>query len=70
MDADDKEIANFKLQQAKLVRTYATSRACNQQAHKALFLPEFLRELFIRSSNVLEESEIPLQAYLIEIYKK
>ncbi|KAF1962211.1 hypothetical protein CC80DRAFT_435048 [Byssothecium circinans] len=69
MNADDKEIADFKLLQAKLAKAYeVTSAVYNNRAYKALFLPQFLRELFVRSGEVSEEGEVPLRACLIEVY--
>lgn len=70
MDADDKEIAGFKLQEAKLAKAYELSSGSqNKQAYKALFIPSFLRELFVRCGEVSEEGVIPLRACLIQLSK-
>jgi hypothetical protein len=68
MDADDKEIAEFQLKEAKLAKAYELSSGSkNKQAYKALFIPSFLRELFTRCGEVSEEGVIPLRACLIEL---
>ncbi|KAF2276240.1 uncharacterized protein EI97DRAFT_377861 [Westerdykella ornata] len=68
MDADEQEIAEFKLKEAKLAKAYELSTGPqNKQAYKALFLPSFLRELFIRCGEASEEGVIPLRACLIQL---
>ncbi|KAF2463512.1 uncharacterized protein BDR25DRAFT_383569 [Lindgomyces ingoldianus] len=70
MDADDKEYAEYKLKEAKLAKVYELSSASeNNQAYKALRIPSFVRELFIRCGEVSEEGIVPLRACLIEISK-
>ncbi|KAF2470775.1 uncharacterized protein BDR25DRAFT_334347 [Lindgomyces ingoldianus] len=58
MDADDKEIAEFKLREAKLAKAYELS---------TLFIPSFLRELFIRCGEASEGGVIPLRACIIQL---
>jgi hypothetical protein len=68
MDSDDQEYAKHKLKEAKLARIYELSSGSeNFQAYKALSIPSFLRELFIRCGEVSEEGVIPLRACLIEL---
>lgn len=70
MDASDKEYADYKLKEAKLVKVYELSSGSeNNQGYKALRVPSFLRELFIRCGEVSEEGIIPLQACLFELPK-
>jgi hypothetical protein len=59
MDADDKEYAEYKLKEAKLAKVYELSSGSgNNQAYKALRIPSFLRELFIRCAEVSEEGVV------------
>ncbi|PGH10605.1 hypothetical protein AJ80_07456 [Polytolypa hystricis UAMH7299] len=68
MDADVKDIVEYKLREAKLAKAYELStESKNNQAYKALFIPSFLRELFFRCGEVLEHGVIPLRASLIGI---
>lgn len=68
MDADDKEYAEYKLREAKLAKAYELSSGFqNNMAYKALQMPSFLRELFIRCAEASEEGIIPLRACLVEI---
>jgi hypothetical protein len=70
MDADDKIYAEHELKGAKLAKAWELSSGVeNNQAYKALRIPPFLRELFIRSGEVSEEGVIPLRACLIELSK-
>lgn len=70
MKADDKEYAEYKLKEAKLAKVYELSSGSkNNQAYKALRIPSFLRELFIRCGEVSEEGMIPLRVCLIELSK-
>jgi len=70
MDADDKQYAEHKFKEAKLAKAYElASGSENITAYKALQLPSFLRELFVRCGEVSEEGEIPLRACLIEYFK-
>lgn len=70
MNASDQEYADYKLKEAKLAKVYELSSGSkNNQAYKALHVPSFLRELFIRCGQVSEEGMIPLQACLIELSK-
>jgi hypothetical protein len=68
MDASDQAYADYKLKEAKLAKVYELSSGSeNNQAYKALRVPSFLRELFIRCGEVSEEGVIPLQACLIQL---
>ncbi|KAH3909625.1 hypothetical protein HBH56_158950 [Parastagonospora nodorum] len=68
MDVSDQEYADYKLKEAKLAKVYELSSGSeNNQAYKALRVPSFLRELFIRCGEVSGEGVIPLQACLIEL---
>jgi len=68
MDASDQEYEDYKLKDAKLAKVYELSSGSeNNQAYKALRIPSFLRELFIRCGEVSDEGAIPLQACLIEL---
>ncbi|KAF9690849.1 hypothetical protein EKO04_011150 [Ascochyta lentis] len=70
MDVSDKEYADHKLKEAKLAKVYELSSGSeNNQAYKALRVPSFFRELFIRCGEVSEEGVIPLRACLIELSK-
>ncbi|KAF2127066.1 hypothetical protein P153DRAFT_295386, partial [Dothidotthia symphoricarpi CBS 119687] len=70
LDADDKEIAEFKLQEAKLAKAYElSSRSQNKQTCKAFFMPSFLWDLFVRCGEASEEGIIPLRACLIQLSK-
>jgi hypothetical protein len=70
MDADDKEYAKYKYRQAILAKMYELNNVSkNFKGYKALHVPSFLRELFIRSGQVSEEGIIPLRACLIELSK-
>jgi hypothetical protein len=70
MDADDKKYAEYKLKEAKLAKGWELSSGSeNNHAYKALRIPSFLRELFIRCGEVSEEGVIPLRACLIELSK-
>jgi hypothetical protein len=67
MDAEDKEYAEYKLKGARLAKVYEMSSGShNNQGYKALHIPSFLRELFVRCGEVSEEGEAPLRACLIE----
>ncbi|KAH7389999.1 kinase-like domain-containing protein [Pyrenochaeta sp. MPI-SDFR-AT-0127] len=68
MDDDDKRIADFKLRDAKMAKVYEVATSVhNPQAYKALFMPPFLQDLFVRSGEVSEEGLIPLHACLIQV---
>ncbi|KAF2875182.1 kinase-like domain-containing protein [Massariosphaeria phaeospora] len=68
MDEEDKKLADYKLQEAKMAKTYELSSGSqNKQAYKALFIPSFLRELFTRCGEASEEGIVPLRACLIEL---
>ncbi|KAJ8109346.1 hypothetical protein OPT61_g7526 [Boeremia exigua] len=70
MGADSREYAEYRLKQAKLAKGWELySGVKNNKAYKALHVPMFFRELFIRSGKVSEEGEIPLRACLIELSK-
>jgi hypothetical protein len=70
MDAEDQEYAEFKFKQAKLAKAYElTSGYENNQAYKALRIPSFVRDLFVRCGEVSEEGVVPLRACLIELSK-
>jgi len=70
MDATEKKLAEDKLKIAKLSKVYeVTSGFQNNRGYKALHIPSFLRELFVRCGEVSEEGAIPLRACLIEVYK-
>ncbi|PVH93339.1 hypothetical protein DM02DRAFT_721750 [Periconia macrospinosa] len=70
MNTRDKNIEDHKLQQRKLAKTYELStKAYNNSGYKGLIVPDYLRELFIRCSEVHDEGDIPLRACLIEISK-
>jgi hypothetical protein len=68
MDAGEKEVAEYQLQQAKLAKGWEMSTmAHNTHAYKALYMPSHIRELFLRAAVVGEEGDIPLRARLIEL---
>lgn len=70
MDAKDKERAEDKLKIAKLSKAYELSTGFqNNQGYKALHIPSFLREIFVRSGEISEEGVTPLRACLIEVSK-
>lgn len=68
MDADDQEIARFKHKQVIMGKTYeAASGLKNKNVYKALQMPPFFRQLFIRCGEAWEEGVVPLRACLIAI---
>lgn len=68
MHADDKQIAEYKLREAKMAKAYEVATSVhNQQAYKALFMPSFLQDLFVRCGEASEEGVIPLRASLIQL---
>ena len=68
MDAVDKEIADYKTNMSKLSKAYELSTGPkNKRAYKALQIPSFLRDLFIRCGEASEEGVIPLSACLIKV---
>lgn len=68
MDAEDKEFADYQLQEAKLAKGWEMSTMIhNTHANTALHMPSFIRELFLRSAEVSQEGEISLRARLIEL---
>jgi hypothetical protein len=70
MDAEDQEYAEFEFKQAKLAKAYElTSGYENNQAYKALQIPSFVRDLFVRCGEISEEGVVPLRACLIELSK-
>lgn len=67
MDADDEFIAKAKFHDSIMSKFYEASAAARHiRAHDALLMPQFTRELFIRTGEVCEEGAIPLRACLIE----
>ena len=68
MGAGEKEVAEYQLQQAKLAKGWEMSTmGHNTHAYKALYMPSYVRELFLRAAEVGEEGEVPLRARLIEL---
>jgi len=68
MDAKDRELAEYKFEQAKEAKVYeVSSAATNMRAWRCMLISSFLRELFTRCGEVSEEGEIPLRACLIEV---
>lgn len=68
LDAVDKQIAEFKMRQAKMAKAYeVASSVHNPQAYKAFFVPTFLQDLFTRCGEASEEGIVPLRACLIQI---
>ena len=67
MDAEDKKFAEDNLKEAKLAKIYEiSSKSKNIRGWKALQVPLFIRELFIRCAEASEEGVVPLRACLIE----
>ncbi|RYO15711.1 hypothetical protein AA0111_g11632 [Alternaria arborescens] len=67
MDAEDKKFAEHNLKEAKLAKIYEiSSKSKNIRGWKALQVPLFIRELFIRCAEASEEGVVPLRACLIE----
>jgi hypothetical protein len=67
LDDEDKVYAEHKLRETTVAKGYELSTgAKNTMAYKALQIPRFLRELFVRCSEASEEGVIPLRACLIE----
>ena len=68
MDAEDKELADYQLLQGKLAKSWEMSTTINNnQAYRALHMPSYVRELFLRSAEVSDEGVIPLRGCLIEL---
>ncbi|KAH9868326.1 hypothetical protein J1614_007398 [Plenodomus biglobosus] len=68
MDAVDKQIAVYKVRQARMAKAYEVSTSVhNPQAYKALFMPQFIRNLFTICGEASEEGIIPLRASLIQL---
>jgi hypothetical protein len=68
LDADDRRIAEFKVRQARMAKTYEVATSVhNPEAYKALFMPSFIQDLFTRCGEVSEEGIIPLRACLIQL---
>ncbi|KAH8725094.1 kinase-like domain-containing protein [Phaeosphaeriaceae sp. PMI808] len=68
MNVEEKQYAEYELKEAKLAKAYElSSGSANNQAYKALRIPSFLRELFVRCGEVSEEGIVPLRACLIEL---
>lgn len=68
MDADDKQIAEYKVRQATMAKAYEVASAVhNPPGHKALFMPKFLQDLFTQCVDISEEGIIPLRASLLQI---
>ena len=67
MDANDKRLAALKFEDTKISKFYKISTARQHiQAHDALLMPWFARELFVCCGEISEEGAIPLRACLIE----
>ncbi|KAI4927821.1 hypothetical protein J4E85_006333 [Alternaria conjuncta] len=68
MNAEDRELAEYKFQQAKEAKVYEVSTAAtNMRVWRCLLISSFLRELFTRCGEVSEEGEIPLRACLLQV---
>ncbi|KAI4930897.1 uncharacterized protein J4E92_004731 [Alternaria infectoria] len=68
MDARDRELAEYKFEQAKEAKVYEVSTAAtNMRAWRCMLISSFLRELFTRCGEVSEEGEIPLRACLLQV---
>lgn len=68
LDTDDKAYADFKFREAKLAKVYEFSSMVEyNQGYRALLIPSFIQELFIRCADVSENVVIPLRACLVEM---
>ena len=70
MDPDDQELIIYEHKQVCMAKAYeAASGFKNKNVYKALQLPSFFKELFVRCGEVWEVGAIPFRACLIEIYE-
>lgn len=68
MNTNDKEEAVEKYRDHMLAKGYELSAGLrNDRAYKALQMPRFLRELFIRCGEASVEGIVPLRACLIDV---
>lgn len=68
MDPDDQDTTRYKHKQTLMTKAYeAGSGLTNKNIYKALHLPHFSRQLFVRCGSDWEDGAVPLRACLIAI---